>query len=592
MATGDIGFIHDERLYIVDREKNVIIRHGENFSAAALEEEIADRLGVCTSRVMVFDSDPLSPDTHITAIVEQAERNDGSELLERLAVVAAKLPLAPRALVVTKIRALPRTTSGKKMHAEARRLLRTGALPIVAERKPPEVSLVDLAAIPQEEVDAGVRRGQVLRMVQETARRCGCSAPVTELSRFAGDLLIDSLALFELVVNIEARLGLSINDDWIVGAETVRDLLDVVDRSAVSIPDNADEHRDARPDAATRLFASLPGISLVADAQKQRQILVNGRWMTDFASCNYLGFDLEPEIAAAIAPMVERWGTHPSWTRAVASPEPYRRLESELAELVGAVDTVVFPTVTLVHMGVLPRLAGVGGAILLTAAHTTRSKRRPLSARAHGATVLTWAPRRPRGARTLPAVHRLQRHEGHRGRRGLLDVRCDRGAGSHRRAGRVPRCTPYVDDAHGFGVIGSRPTQRMPYGYGGSGVVRHAGLGYDRIIYVAGLSKAYSSLAAFVTLQRPLRPPVLRAGQHDGVLRPDPCGQSRDRPSRTGPQPRSEVTTSADGCGSSRSGSSMASPRPASHSTTTVACRSSTWSSANPPGCDGRWTCS
>ena len=58
----------------------------------------------------------------------------------------------------------------------------------------------------------------------------------------------------------------------------------------------------------------------------------------------------------------------------------------------------------------------------------------------------------------------------------------------------------YVDDAHGFGVIGERdgydPT---PYGRRGNAIVRWFGESYDRIVLTAGLSKAYSSLLAFVT---------------------------------------------------------------------------------------------
>jgi 7-keto-8-aminopelargonate synthetase-like enzyme len=61
--------------------------------------------------------------------------------------------------------------------------------------------------------------------------------------------------------------------------------------------------------------------------------------------------------------------------------------------------------------------------------------------------------------------------------------------------------TVYVDDAHGFGIVGAAPDENLPYGYGGVGIVRHMGLDYerDRILYVAGLSKAFSSYAAFVT---------------------------------------------------------------------------------------------
>jgi 8-amino-7-oxononanoate synthase len=61
--------------------------------------------------------------------------------------------------------------------------------------------------------------------------------------------------------------------------------------------------------------------------------------------------------------------------------------------------------------------------------------------------------------------------------------------------------TVYVDDAHGFGIFGADPDDALPYGHGGNGIVRQMGLDYerDRIIYVAGLSKAFSSYGAFIT---------------------------------------------------------------------------------------------
>jgi 7-keto-8-aminopelargonate synthetase-like enzyme len=58
----------------------------------------------------------------------------------------------------------------------------------------------------------------------------------------------------------------------------------------------------------------------------------------------------------------------------------------------------------------------------------------------------------------------------------------------------------YIDDAHGFGVIGENPTPDNPYGDRGNGIVRHSGLRYgDDIVYVGGMSKAFSSMVAFVT---------------------------------------------------------------------------------------------
>src|SRR4029077_13340848 len=45
----------------------------------------------------------------------------------------------------------------------------------------------------------------------------------------------------------------------------------------------------------------------------------------------------------------------------------------------------------------------------------------------------------------------------------------------------------YLDDAHGFGVIGERgATETSPYGSRGNSVVRHRGESYENIVLVGG----------------------------------------------------------------------------------------------------------
>jgi 8-amino-7-oxononanoate synthase len=57
----------------------------------------------------------------------------------------------------------------------------------------------------------------------------------------------------------------------------------------------------------------------------------------------------------------------------------------------------------------------------------------------------------------------------------------------------------YVDDAHGFGVIGERSEHELcPYGTRGNSVVRYFDESYDNVVLVGGFSKAYSSLLAFI----------------------------------------------------------------------------------------------
>src|SRR5689334_23820843 len=124
----------------------------------------------------------------------------------------------------------------------------------------------------------------------------------------------------------------------------------------------------------------------VIDEQRGRQIRVGDKWLADFASCNYLGFDLDEEIIAAVPPALAAWGTHPSWSRLLGSPVLYEQIEERLTALLGCEDSLVLPTITHIHMSVIPVLAGDGTILLDSRAHKTIYDGCQV-ARSHGATV-------------------------------------------------------------------------------------------------------------------------------------------------------------------------------------------------------------
>ena len=76
------------------------------------------------------------------------------------------------------------------------------------------------------------------------------------------------------------------------------------------------------------LERSNPMTDAVIDEISGRMIRIGDDWLADFASCNYLGFDLERDIIAAVPEYLERWGTHPSWSRLLGSPRLYEQIES------------------------------------------------------------------------------------------------------------------------------------------------------------------------------------------------------------------------------------------------------------------------
>jgi diguanylate cyclase (GGDEF)-like protein/PAS domain S-box-containing protein len=248
-----------------------------------------------------------------------------------------------------------------------------------------------------------------------------------------------------------------------------------------------------------------PMSDAVLDEVRGRHIRSRGHWLIDFASCNYLGFDWDPQIIGAVEPAVRRWGTHPSWSRLLGSPRLYPEIEQRLSTLLGAQDTLLLPTLTLIHASVIPVLAEGGHVFVEATAHRTVYDG-CVAARGQGATLHRFHAERPEELQTLLAsapagLPRLVCLDGVNSMSGnVSDVPA---LAAVCRAGGA---TLYIDDAHGFGVIGERgPREPCPYGSRGNGVVRHTGESYDSIVLVSGFSKAYSSLLAFLALPTKLK---------------------------------------------------------------------------------------
>ena len=289
------------------------------------------------------------------------------------------------------------------------------------------------------------------------------------------------------------------------------------DRSALAPNRWIDRWLDACSDLA-ELSRSNPMTDAVIDEIDDRMIRIGDKWLADFASCNYLGFDLDNEIIGAVPGYLEKWGTHPSWSRLLGSPVLYEQIEHRLGELLGAEDTLVLPTITLIHMSVIPVLAGSGTIFLENRSHKTIYDGCRL-AEAHGATVRRFEfedvedlERLLQQASPAPRVICIDGVNSMTGN--LADIE------GFARAAREHDALLYVDDAHGFGVIGERsPDESSPYGNRGNGVVRHFGESYDHVLLVGGLSKSYSSLAAFLacppelkSLLKTAAPPYLYSG--------------------------------------------------------------------------------
>lgn len=243
---------------------------------------------------------------------------------------------------------------------------------------------------------------------------------------------------------------------------------------------------------ATRLAAVTPpgGARCRRLFERQNGVQVrtsDGRVLLNFASNDYLGLAVHPEVVTAAQLALERYGTGSSASLLVCGYGPaHRALEQALCELTGRPACAVCASGYHANLAVLGALAGPGDQILMDQlAHASLIDAALLSR----ARVIRFRhidlDDLERRLRTTPA-----------GRRSIVVTE-----GVFSMDGDVPPldelawlCRQYgavlvVDDAHGFGVLG----------VSGGGVTEHFNLDAEQVPALIGtFGKALGSAGAFI----------------------------------------------------------------------------------------------
>ncbi|HEX8980922.1 MAG TPA: 8-amino-7-oxononanoate synthase [Parasulfuritortus sp.] len=216
------------------------------------------------------------------------------------------------------------------------------------------------------------------------------------------------------------------------------------------------------------------------------QVTVDGRDCLSFASNDYLGLASHPALAAAACEAAQRYGVGGGASHLLTGHHVlHERLETELAAFVGLPAALLFSTGYMANLGVVTALVGRDGAVfadrlnhaslvdaaLLSRAEHVRYRHLDLD---HLESLLAQSRARTK----LIATDTVFSMDGD-----LAPVP-DLLALAERHDAWL-----YVDDAHGFGVLGER----------GSGALEHFALtASPRLIYLATLGKAAGVAGAFV----------------------------------------------------------------------------------------------
>ncbi|MFZ2161695.1 MAG: 8-amino-7-oxononanoate synthase [Sideroxyarcus sp.] len=218
-------------------------------------------------------------------------------------------------------------------------------------------------------------------------------------------------------------------------------------------------------------------------------IVVDGKPYLAFCSNDYLGLASRPELTAALQQGAQQWGVGAGAAHLVSGHfGPHHQLEQQLAAFVGKPAALLFSTGYMANLGVVQALVGKGDtvfadklnhaslndAMLLSRAETRRYR--------HGDMAqLAQLLAQTQSGRKLVITDAVFSMDGDMAPLRELLALCEQ-----------HDAWLYVDDAHGFGVLGEQ----------GRGSLAHFGIASPRIIYMATLGKAAGVSGAFVAAEQ------------------------------------------------------------------------------------------
>lgn len=241
-----------------------------------------------------------------------------------------------------------------------------------------------------------------------------------------------------------------------------------------------------RQSVAEREAASLRRQLRTVTAQQGNWIWVDGQRLLNFASNDYLGLAQAPELAAAMQQAIQKWGSGATAAHLLGGHrEPHAALERYAEQWLGYPRALLFSTGYMANLAVLDTCLQshdlcvqdrLNHACLLDGARLAgaRLKRYRHQDLAHAEALLAAEPERA-AMLVSDAVFSMDGDQ--------VDVRAITAVAERQQA------LLFLDDAHGFGVLGPE----------GKGTVAAAGLGVESVpLQMLTLGKSMGSFGALV----------------------------------------------------------------------------------------------
>ena len=549
LRTGDLGFLFDGQLYVSGRLKDMIVDRGVNRYPQDIEETVERasnvvQAGAVGAFAMEFDDREQLAIVAETVRVRDQDWDSHLQTIRR--AVTAEHELPPDAIYLVRNSSVPKTSSGKIQRHACLHALRDGELKVVAKW----VRWEEAASVPVDGAAHPMMQAAAARGTGEAISADDVSRPIVDaikhhVRKVAGerasslsldtnivlDLGLDSLERLEIARNLERTFGGRFPEQVLDEIETIGQTalaiqrylppggearaeallsgaaIDVVSpigaggttaatesspAPAVEPEDCVEQFAEYRRLQATMRQMLMTGVpnpyftvheSIVSDTT-----VVDGQELISFASYNYLGLSGDPDVAAAAAEAVLKYGTSVSASRLVSGEKPiHADLERAIADWVGVDASILMVGGHATNETTIGHLVGAGDLIVHDSlAHNSIVQ---------GA-VLSGARRRPFPHNDFAALDRMLSEIRAQYRRVLICIE-----GVYSMDGDFPdvpsfidvkrrhRAMLMVDEAHSLGTMGAT----------GHGIAEHFGFNpRDVDIWMGTLSKAAASCGGYI----------------------------------------------------------------------------------------------
>jgi amino acid adenylation domain-containing protein len=239
LRTGDLGFLHNEQLFVTGRIKDLLIIRGQNHYPQDIELTVE----ACDSVLQPGSGAAFSVEAgneERLVVAQEAANRANSDWEKTFAsirrAIAENHELSPHAIVLIRAGTIPKTSSGKIQRWACKEAFLTGKLRTVAtwyEQENERASSGESELL-MDELIHSVRSTQLIR---EVARKAGVTPERIDLDQPLTAYGLDSLAAVELVHWLQMEFGLDLKMADLFEGLTLAEIVRQVEHARIAEPE-------------------------------------------------------------------------------------------------------------------------------------------------------------------------------------------------------------------------------------------------------------------------------------------------------------------------------------------------------------------